>query len=66
MSALEASLSPFHRFDRSHAYDDDTVMARAARRIYAARRLAARKRARDSVCMLLRFKNTNNSHTYYM
>ena len=42
-------LSPAHSHARSHAYDDEAVLARCARRAYTMRRVAARKAARERV-----------------
>ena len=50
--ALDVVLAPWHAPGRSHAYDDDAVMARAQRKAYMMRRVAARKAARDRVLRL--------------
>lgn len=65
--ALEAVLSPFHTYNRSHAYDEEVVFARAHRRAYINRRIRARTLARERIGLLfskpLTPKTENNGLT---
>ena len=48
----DGELSPWYSFARSHAYDDDAVVSRTARRAHMLRRMAARQVLRDAVAKL--------------
>jgi len=48
----DSLLTPFHSVGRTHAYDDDFVRARQQRRVFAAWRLASRRRGKDKIARM--------------